>query len=205
MDERLFFSATERNRKHIAKVLYRFLPKMGSVLEVASGSGEHAVYFQKNLPNCLWQASDPDILHRRSINAWIEFEGLNNHMPKSIYLDVEDYPWQLPLNISTNLIAIVAINLLHISNWSCTISLFNAAKQYLNKDSLLFLYGPFKKGGLHTSESNLLFDQSLRSRNSNWGVRDLNEVSNLAVLNGFIDKATVDMPANNMLLIYKKR
>ena len=124
MDNRLFFPATERNKDSIAEVLSRILLKRGYILEIGSGSGEHAIKFQKCFPELTWQSSDPELVHRKSISSWIEHEDLNFKMPQPLDIDVEKIPWDLTPEIKSNLKFIICINLLHISPWSCTESLF---------------------------------------------------------------------------------
>ena len=204
MDHRLFFSATARNREVIGEVLFRTLPSSGTVLEIASGSGEHAFFFQRLVPYLQWQASDPTPIHRKSIKAWIEHEGMEACMPNPIDLDVEKQPWPLTSNITSTLVSIVCINLVHISPWSCSKALFKASGNYLQDGQYLILYGPFKRNGIHTSESNVLFDQSLRDMNVNWGVRDLNDLNKLAIKYGFKNGDEIEMPANNLLIKYLK-
>ncbi len=204
MDERLFFPATERNSYSIHKVLTKYLPKNGFVLEIASGSGEHAVTFQKLFPGITWQTSDPVIVHRKSISAWIRHKGLEEKMPPPINIDVEQKPWDLSEKIKLNLKFIVCINLLHISSWSCTESLFEESSNQLKKGDSLMLYGPFKINGEHTSSSNQLFDRSLKSKNQKWGVRDLETVHLVAKTNGFEKLEFIEMPANNLSVIFRK-
>ena len=205
MDERLFFPATERNRSSIEKVLRKHLPQNGFVLEIASGSGEHGVNFQKLFPGIVWQTSDPELLHRKSISAWIIHKGLEGEMPQPIDLDVEKKPWHLSKDIRLNLKLIICINLLHISPWSCTESLFEESWNQLNKEDSLMLYGTFKRNGEHTSSSNDFFDRSLKSRNPKWGVRDLDAVYAVARANGFEKLELIEMPANNFSVIFRKR
>ena len=123
MDNRLFFSATQRNRDCIGDVLSKIIKK-GSVLEIGSGSGEHGVFFQKRFPEIIWQTSDPDLLHRKSIISWIEYEELNQKMPQPLELNVEKVPWNLPLKLANSLQGIVSINMIHVARWSCTLALF---------------------------------------------------------------------------------
>ncbi len=205
MDKRLFFSATNRNRDAIFEVLLKFLPQSGAVLEIASGSGEHGVAFQERLPNLLWQASDPDPLHRQSICAWINYHGLSTKMPHPLDIDVERRPWPLTREFRSSLKAIVCINMIHISPWSCTKSLFEEARDLLKMNSLLIIYGPFKKNGNHTSQSNEYFDHSLRAQNPSWGVRDLEAVSDIGIKNGFQMSEIIQMPANNLSIVFHKR
>jgi len=204
-DERLFFPATERNRDPIIKILSKIIPKSGVVLEIASGSGEHGVIFQELFPNICWQTSDPDPICRRSIRAWIKYRSLSNKMPDPIDLDVENRPWSLKTELSSALEAIVCINMLHISPWKCTQALLEEAGNLLTKDQLLMIYGPFKIEGKHTSESNVRFNEYLKAQNSKWGVRDLNEVNKIANKNKLENIQVIEMPANNLSIIFKKK
>lgn len=195
-DARLFFPATVRNREAIAAVLLEWLPSEGLVLEVASGSGEHAVFFQQQFPGLEWQSSDPDPVHLASIQAWRLHQGLADHMPDPFALDVLDQPWSIQRE--TPVSAIVAINLIHIAPWPCCVALVTEAARLLPPDAPLVLYGPFRRGGVHCSDSNVAFDQSLRSRNPEWGVRDLEAVEALASDLGFTSMQVRAMPANNL-------
>ncbi len=203
MDKRLFFKATERNRVCIGDALSEILPKEGTILEIASGSGEHGVTFQERFPSIIWQASDPEVEYRDSISAWIKYKNLSTKMPTPIRIDVREKPWPLTTELKASLKVIVCINMLHITPWECTKSLFEEAKNYLKKDYLLILYGPFKKNGKHTSESNRLFNESLKSQNESWGVRDLSEVIKIGSKNGFKNQAVMQMPANNLLIVFR--
>ena len=201
-DTRLFFPATKRNKDCIGNVLANFLPNDGVVLEIASGSGEHGVTFQTRFQGITWQTSDPNPSFRRSISSWINHEGLENKMPQPIDLNVRNRPWPLNPKLQKNLKAIVCINLLHISVWSCTRALFEEASLCLQTKQFLFIYGPFKRNGKHTSKSNELFDQSLRKENPNWGVRDSEKVHEIAIKNSFKKLDVIAMPANNLLIVY---
>ena len=204
-DARLVFPATARNREPIADVLSDWLPASGTVLEIASGSGEHAVAFQTRFPGIRWQASDPDPRHRRSINAWITASGLNARMPIALDLDVQKQPWNLPESVVTDLAALVCINLLHISPADCTRALLKQAEQLLPQTAPLIIYGPFKREGCHTSESNANFDQSLKERNPSWGLRDLEWVLELASeQDAFEINACLSMPANNLTIVLSR-
>jgi len=203
MDTRLFFPATERNKGPIGDMLLKFLPQNGFVLEIASGSGEHAVAFQKRFPSIHWQTSDPDPSCRKSINGWIKHQGLETKMSQPLDLDVQKRPWPLTPKLRSSLTMIVCINMLHISPWKCTQALFEEAGDLLRKDQLLMLYGPFKRNGEHTSESNLLFDLSLKAQNPSWGVRDLDDVNEVGIRNGFEKHDVFKMPANNLSVIFQ--
>ena len=204
MDNRLFFSATQRNRDCIGDVLSRVIKKNGSVLEIGSGSGEHGVVFQKRFPKIIWQTSDPDLMHRKSITSWIDYEELNKKMPQPLELDVEKVPWKLPSKLVNSLQGIVSINMIHVAKWNCTIELFKGAEKLLKEGGFLILYGPFKIGNKHISKSNYFFDNSIKAKNSLWGIRNLEEVSDEAKKNSFCQQNIIMMPSNNFSIIYKK-
>ena len=198
--DRLYFPATERNRAPLGNALSELLPEQGAVLEIASGSGEHAVTFQRRFPGVLWQASDPDPIHCKSINAWIDYECLSGQMPPALKLDVLDQPWLIPDKITIELKVVVAINLIHIAPWRCCQSLVEQASKYLPMGGRLILYGPYRRNGLHTSLSNEVFDQSLRERNPSWGVRDLEAVETLCTDVGLENMHCIELPANNLVV-----
>ncbi len=204
MDSRLFFPATQRNRNCIGDVLNRVIKKNGFILEIGSGSGEHGVVFQKRFPQIIWQTSDPELVHRKSISSWIEYEELNKKMPQPLTLDVETNPWEIPLKLANSLQGIVSINMIHIARWNCTVALFRESGKLLKNEQFLVLYGPFKIDNKHTSKSNYLFDNSLKIQNYLWGIRNLEDVSNEAKKNGFHQEEIINMPANNFSIIYKK-
>ena len=203
MDYRLFFSATQRNRNCIGDVLSRFIKK-GSVLDIGSGSGEHGVVFQKRFPGIIWQTSDPELVHRKSISSWIEYEDLTKKMPQPLELDVEKIPWKIPLTIAHSLQGIVSINMIHVAEWACTVALFRESGKLLNKGQFLILYGPFKICNNHTSESNYFFDNSLKKQNELWGIKNLEEVCLESKKNSFSQEDIISMPANNFSIIYRK-
>lgn len=198
--DRLYFPATERNRAPLGNALSEMLPQQGAVLEIASGSGEHAVTFQRRFPGILWQASDPDPIHCKSINAWIDHECLSGLMPPALKLDVLDQPWLIPEQITIKLKVVVAINLIHIAPWCCCQSLVEQASKYLPMGGRLILYGPYRRNGSHTSLSNEVFDQSLRERNPSWGVRDLEAVETLCTNVGLKNMHCIELPANNLVV-----
>ena len=204
MDNRLFFPATKRNRNYIGDVLSRIIQKGGFILEIGSGSGEHGVAFQKRFPETIWQTSDPDLRHRQSISSWILYEKLNMIMPQPLAIDVEITPWQISSELGLSLQVIVSINLIHISSWNCTRSLFKESGKLLSNGKYLMLYGPFKIGNEHISQSNYLFDKALKMQNNNWGVRNLDKVNEEAYGNGFVQKELIVMPANNLSVVYRK-
>jgi len=132
LDNRLFFSATLRNRDCIGDVLSRII-KQGSVLEIGSGSGEHGVVFQKRFPGIIWQTSDPELVHRKSISSWIEYEDLTKKMPQPLEIDVEKIPWKIPLNLKHSLQGLVSINMIHVAKWNCTKALFEESGKLLKE------------------------------------------------------------------------
>jgi SAM-dependent methyltransferase len=198
-DARRIAPATARNRAPILAVLETILPPAGCVLEVASGSGEHIVHFAAALPGLIWQPSDPDPAARASIAAWAEASGLANIRPP-LPLDATAPHWPI-----AQADAILAINMVHISPWAATIGLFAQAARLLGPGAPLYLYGPYLRAGHSTAPSNLAFDADLRARNPAWGLRDLNTVSETARASGFAREAIVEMPANNLSLIFRRR
>ncbi len=202
-DYRLDFPATTRNRDSIAAVLSNYISSNCWLLEIASGSGQHGVFFQKKFPSITWQTSDPEFEHRQSINSWIRHEGLHSKMPEPLNLDVDIRPWSITNRLGALIKGIVCINMIHISPWSCTRSLFEESKKYLDQSNFLMLYGPFLRTEKQTSESNLNFDQSLKIQNPLWGLRNLEDVNDIASKNGFNLDNVIDMPANNLSVIYR--
>ncbi len=198
IDRRLRFPATERNRQPILDVLARVLPSRGSVLEIASGSGEHAVFFARALPSLQWQPSDPDEAHVASIDAWRESERLENLRP-ALRLDVHALPWPIE-----RVDAIYCANMIHIAPWSACLALLEGASACLPAGAPLVLYGPFREAGVHTAPSNESFDASLESRDPRWGVRDLDEVTAIAVRHGLTHEQTFRMPANNLTVVFRR-
>lgn len=192
--------ATARNREPIAEVLARELPASGRVLEVASGTGEHAVFFAARFPALAWQPSDPDPDALASIAAYrADYPGENLAAP--LLLDAAA-PASWPVRSAD---AILCINMVHISPWEATCGLFEGAAQILGgKNAPLVLYGPFLEQGVSTAPSNLAFDESLKARNPRWGLRDAGEVDALAGAHGFRRSARHAMPANNLVLVYRR-
>tara|TARA_B100000965_G_scaffold336830_1_gene303340 strand:+ start:99 stop:731 length:633 start_codon:yes stop_codon:yes gene_type:complete len=201
-DNRRNFPATKRNRDFIAEVLSNYISPNSLFLEIASGSGEHGVFFQKKFPSTIWQTSDPELVNRKSINSWIKHEGLHSTMPEPLDLDVEIRPWPITKKLRSLIKGIVCINMIHISPWTCSKALFQESKSYLDQNNFLMLYGPFIRKEIQTSESNLNFDQSLKLQNPLWGLRNLDEVNQLALENGFKQEKVIEMPANNLSVIY---
>jgi SAM-dependent methyltransferase len=197
-DARLYAPATARNREPILQVLRSHLPARGLVLDVASGSGEHVAHFSPAFPDLVFQPSDPDPRARASIDAWTAALRLVNVRP-SISLDASAPEWPIA---AAN--AVLCINMIHISPWSAAQGLVRGAARLLPAGGMLYLYGPYRRGGQHTAPSNAAFDQSLRARNPDWGVRDLEAVAELAAAHGFGPPAIEQMPANNLSLIFTR-
>ena len=191
--------SAERNKGPILEVLARVLPRRGLVLEIASGTGQHVVHFAQALPDLTWQPSDPDQELRGSIALRVREEQRSN-INAPIDLDVTKFPW--PLQSAD---AVVVINMIHVAPWSATLALFEGAKALLSTGHVLFLYGPYRRDGRHTSESNAQFDLDLRARNPEWGLRDMEAVSDVAAAAGFALAEIVGMPANNFSLVFKRR
>ena len=198
MSAKLVSAPADRNKAPILEVLKRVLPHSGLVLEIASGSGQHVSHFAKALPNLAWQPSDADAQARRSIDAWIAEERLAN-IRAPIDLDVLVRPW--PLAACD---AVVCINMIHISPWQATLDLMSGAARLLGTEGVLFLYGPFRRFGEHTATSNEVFDASLRARNSEWGVRDVEAVGDVASNHSFSLEQVVEMPANNLSVVFRR-
>ena len=197
--------SAERNREPILAVLREVLPATGRVLEIASGTGQHAICFAGALPGLDWQPSDPDADARASIAAWIAHAGLAN-VRAALALDVHQAEWGVQtLNAPDQFDAVVCINMIHISPWSATQALFASASRRLVDGGVLYLYGPYKRGGAHTSPSNDAFDQQLRSRDPAWGVRDMEAVVALGASVGLVCDEPIAMPANNFSLVFRKR
>ena len=195
--------ATERNREAILAVLQGCLPNQGTVLEIATGTGQHAVYFAPQLTPRYWLPTDLDPTNIASIAAWREeADTANLLLPRQ--LDVRDSAWLIDYDVPAPISAIVNINMLHISPWSCCEALFAGAAKVLNQFGVVMLYGPFKRDGLHTALSNAAFEEQLRSQDSAWGVRDLEAVVDVAVEQGFACQSVIEMPANNLSVVFDK-
>ena len=172
------------------------------MLELASGSGEHAIFFARALPGVTWRPSDPDAAARASIAAWTEAEGLANVMPP-VEIDVRTPVWGVEAAAPFD--ALVAINMIHISPWEATLGLMAGAGRLLREGGVLFTYGAYKRDGEHTASSNETFDAWLKERDPSFGVRDLADVENAARNAGLRLNEIVDMPANNLSLVFEKR
>ena len=221
-DRRQYAPATGRNRDAILAVLERVLPETGRVVEIGAGSGEHAAYFAPRFPALVWQPTEPDADGRASIAAWAEAANVPNLRPP-LDLDVTAAVWPI-----TEADAVFCANMIHIAPWPCCLGLMAGAGRILGprgedgdsgfrgtppapeadrgqqKAGVLVLYGPFKRDGEHTAPSNADFDAGLRNRDPAWGVRDLGEVAEAALDNGLALEETVDMPANNLMAIFRR-
>jgi len=191
--------AVARNRDPILAVLRRVLPARGVVLEIASGTGEHAVHFAAALPQLTWQPTDADVDALRSIAAHRASAQVPNLL-SPLVLDAASPVWPV-----LHADAVMAINMIHVSPWRTTEGLMEGAARVLPPGGPLYLYGPFKEGDRHTAPSNVAFDANLRASNSEWGLRDLDRVADLARWHGLHFVERVPMPANNLSLVFRNR
>jgi SAM-dependent methyltransferase len=196
--EALTSPSVARNRDPILSVLRRVLPPTGKVLEIASGTGEHAVHFAAALPHLIWQPTDHDEYTLKSIAAHRATSGLPNLLAPLV-LDAAAPEW--PVGRAD---AIVAINMVHISAWQATQGLMVGAGRILSPGGVLYLYGAYKENGAHTTPSNEAFDQDLRRRNPEWGIREVETVADLAREHGLDLVERVQMPANNLSLVFRR-
>lgn len=210
LDARQFAPATQRNRQAILDVLLQVLPPAGTVLEVSSGTGEHAVFFAPRLLPRQWIPSDPNPIARASITAWREHCPEDNLYP-AIALNVCDPVWTVEQDLPElrdrdfkrdSIVAIVNINMIHIAPWSACLGLMAGARRILPTGGILYLYGPFKQSG-NTAPSNAMFDQSLRAQNPEWGVRELDQVVAVAQAQNLSLVKTYTMPANNLSVVFQ--
>lgn len=190
--------AAERNRWPIAAVLSEVLPDSGLVLEIASGTGQHAAWFAEAFPGLAWQPSDPDPAALESIQAWRSEADLSN-LSAPVRLDAQGWPW--PIDQAD---AILCINMVHISPWAATLGLLRGAAALLPSGGPLILYGPYRRAGVVTAPSNEAFDLSLKSRDPSWGLRNLEDVSKAAEAHGLRFERLFEMPANNLSLVYRR-
>ncbi len=208
-DRRRFSEACERNRGPIAEVLERLLPASGLVLEIGSGTGEHAATFAPRFPGLQWQPSDPDPECRASIASWRDAAwrdasrrgaaGASNLLAP-LDLDVTGDSWPV-----SGAAAVFSANMIHIAPWACCLGLMAGAGRVLAATGILILYGPFIVAGRETAPSNLRFDESLKARDPAWGIRDLADVAGAAAPEGLELAETVDMPANNLAAVFRRR
>lgn len=200
---RLDAPAFHRNHEPIWRVLAPFLDaKSGAVLELGSGTGQHAVTFAARTPRLNWYPSDMQASHVASIDAWRAHTGLANVAPAQ-RIDLSDPAWTFAPGGAAA--AILCINVLHISPWTVSQNLIAGAARHLDRDGRLFVYGPFMRDGAHTAPSNAEFDASLRARNASWGVRGTRDLAALAEASGLALADVVPMPANNFVLVFARR
>jgi SAM-dependent methyltransferase len=194
-DPRIHNAAAERNRGPILEVLQRVLPAGGRLLEIASGTGQHAAHFAAALPGWRWQPTDRDDSGFASIQAWTA--GLPNVLPP-LRLDAADDAW--PVDQAE---AVYCANMIHIAPWEACLGLVRGAARCLAPQGLLVLYGPYRIEGVHTSPGNAAFDADLRRRDPAWGVRDLEAVAEAARPQGLVLRERIAMPANNQMLVFE--
>jgi hypothetical protein len=187
-----------RNAEPITEVLREILPVRGLVLEVASGSGEHSLHFAREFPKLLWQPSDPEPAALRSIEAWRADSGLFNLLPP-VSLDARAAEWPV-----TEANAILCINMVHISPRAATAGLLRGAGRLLGEGAPLCLYGPYRRAEVKTAPSNEAFDESLKARDPDWGLRNLEDVAAEAERHGLMLERVVEMPANNISAVFRK-
>jgi hypothetical protein len=197
-DHRQYAPATIRNRDFILDVLRDVLPMTGVILEVASGSGEHVVHFARNFPNLVFQPSDPEPEALLSVAEWVKAAQVTN-VRAPIVLDASQSPWPI-----ASADGIICINMVHISPWDATVGLITGAAARLPPGSPLYLYGPYKRKGFATAPSNQAFDRNLRDRNPAWGLRDLEAVATIAQSVGFSVPTVIEMPANNLSVVFRR-
>jgi hypothetical protein len=197
-ERKLHAPATARNREPILAVLSRVLPASGLVLEISSGTGEHAAFFAAGLPHLDWQPTDLDARSLGSIAAHRDEAGLPNLRPP-LALDAASANWPV-----AHADAIVCINMIHIAPWTACLGLMAGAARTLRAGGMLYLYGPFKEKGVHTADSNHRFDLDLRMRDPDWGVRNLDDVISLAADHGLRHVETIVMPANNRSVVFTR-
>ncbi|MEL6352555.1 MAG: DUF938 domain-containing protein [Cyanobacteria bacterium J06627_28] len=233
-DMRQYAPATERNREPILEVLKQVLSQgdtqsgaqggaqggaqsgtkgdtkgdtqRGTVLEIASGTGEHAAFFAPRLPHLQWLPSEPQAMMRESIQAWTKAVASPANLLPVLALEVSQRPWPVEVTIPTvPICAVVNINMIHISEWAMSGHLMAGAQRVLTKDGLLYLYGPFKREGQHTAPSNEAFDGMLRDRNPAWGIRDLEAIIELAAAHQLAFEQLISMPANNFSVTFRRQ
>ena len=188
---------SERNKKPILEVLRGILPEKGTVLEVGSGSGQHAAFFSQHLPGLDWLPSDIDDENIESIRTW-RAESKRRNLLEPIRLDVVSDPWPVDL-----VDVVFNANMVHIAPWDCCLGLLTGARRHLAQYGLLIMYGPFRIGGEHTAESNQDFDADLRARDPSWGIRDLEAIRDAAL--GLELEDRFEMPANNQTLVFRRK
>lgn len=191
--------ATRRNRDPILAVLSRVLPEEGLVLEIASGTGEHIAWFAGRLPRLTWQPSEPDPELHAAVASRVSGANLPNLRPP-LSIRAESADWGVD-----RADAVLAFNMTQVSPWAATEGLFAGAARVLAPGGALVIYGPFRRAGRHTAASNAAFDAGLKRRDPAWGVRDTEALDALAAANGLDPDELVEMPANNLTIVYRRR
>jgi SAM-dependent methyltransferase len=198
-DGRIVSPSAERNKGPIAEILMRVLPAQGEVLEVSSGTGQHVLHFAQAMPHIRWRPTERDADALKSIASWLgQTPAPNVNAP--VRLDVYDAIWP-----AHDVAAVVCINMIHIAPPSAAEALLRGAGQVIAPGGVLFLYGPYRRQGRHTSASNKAFDERLKTGNPEGGVRNLEDVAHLASAVGLELEQTHDMPANNLALVFRRR
>lgn len=218
-DARLHSPSAARNRDVIRDAFLEFMPYAGRILEIGSGTGQHAVHILTSAPELRWSPSDPDGQSRASIAAWAQYEGVDARMDTPRIIDAAAEDWAIAdpdldadpgadagdEEVPGVLDGMMACNMIHISPWAAGRGLIAGAGRYLKPGGRLFLYGPYSRNGVHTSPSNAAFDQDLKRRNPDWGVRDLEgDVLPLAAQAGLSLVTVRQMPANNICVVFEK-
>jgi SAM-dependent methyltransferase len=194
---KLTWPAPERNKGPILEVLERALTRTGTLLEISSGTGQHAVHFARHLPHLVVQPSDVEPENLASIRAWVEEAALPN-LREPLVIDVR-VDWGID-----QVEAVFNANMIHIAPWECALALFEGVGRVLARDGVFVLYGPFRIGGAHTALSNEAFDQSLKGRDERWGVRDIDDLLPLSRKAELVLRERVAMPANNQCLVFAR-
>lgn len=197
VDNRLYAPAAARNAAAIVAALHPLMPSSGTVLEVASGSGEHGCLFAQTWPQLTFVLSDVDPVARRSIESWQRHSNVTN-VAAVLSLDAAQVPWNAP-----PVAMVLCINMVHIAPWAACVGLMQGSASVLQPGGILTMYGPFYRQGVDTAPSNIAFDAALRAQDAAWGVRDLGDVTLCAQAAGLMHHATVAMPANNLMVVFK--
>ena len=205
-DRRLSAPAFARNREPILGVLQALFPEGADarILEIGSGTGEHAVYFSGAMPWLQWQPSDADPQCLASIEAWIRSADAGARIGAPVRLDAATPNWDLP-DPTQPFAGMVAINVIHIAPWAVAEGIVAGAARHLRSGGALMFYGPFRRGGRHTAPSNAAFDQSLRRQDPAWGVRDLDDLTVLARGQGLGAAEVTELPSNNLAVVFRAR
>ena len=196
--------AAERNSGAILNLLKCILPTTGTVLEISSGTGQHAAYFSSVLAPRLWQPSEFDPALINTIHSWRKHSN-SDYFLSPIILDVCKNIWPVEKSKpKTPVTSIVNINMIHIAPWEACLGLLSGAGRVLQKDGILYIYGPFKHGHKHNSLGNKKFDLSLKEKNTRWGIRNIEDIEKAAINNNLLLEKIEEMPVNNKSLVFRK-